>query len=908
MNHRGRWRIGALASAIALLGSLASLEVHALALGRITVQSALGEPLRGEIEITDINPEEASSLKVGIASAETFRAAGLDYPSAASGLEVRLQRRADGRPYLRLNSNRAITEPFVDLILEANWSSGRITRDYTMLFDPPNLRPASTVAVAPTAPVLPRPTAPAPAVSSREMAPTPEETAATPLTRTAPVAKAAVPPPAPVQKTQVARTQVIVKRGDTATRIAAQNRPADVSLDQMLVALLRSNPGAFIGGNINVMKSGAVLNLPSPEAVSAIPHTEANRVIVAQSRDFNAFRRKLAESVAATEVASADRQAGGTLQAKVEDRALTNATPDKLTLSKGAVQGKPALTAEDKLAQAKEARDNASRVAELSKNISDLNKLATAPAGAAPAAAAPASKPAVLPVPAITVPTPASLAVPAQPGASSAVAAPIAAPALPGASAADAGTAGAVMAPASAASSVTPPLESASEPSLAASAAVVTPEPVAIPKPVVVPPPPPPPEEPGLVDQLLDNAMPLGAIALLALLGGFGFRFYRQKKKSKTAPVDSSFLESRLQPDSFFGASGGNRVNTNSENNITGSSMAYTPSQMDASGDVDPVAEADVYLAYGRDEQAEDILKEALHTYPARVAIHAKLLEIYAKRRDSKAFEKLAGEAFKLTQGQGPEWAYIIELGAELDPGNPLYRASGAVPEQDVASSLITASAVATPVLSARPAASASSVDMDFSPAAEAPQVRATPVATPAPLLPTAPPMVSPASATPPASALDDLDLGLDFDIAPPPASAAPAPAPTPPVAASAAVEPPPLEMDFLSKGLDFTPEPFTAAKPAPAPAPASAPAAAHDAGMMEFDLDALSLDLAAPPPPVSVQTEQEEDPLEIKFLLAEEFRSLGDTDGARSLADEVLAKARGPLKIKVQSFLNALS
>jgi pilus assembly protein FimV len=77
MNNRGRWRIGALASAIALLGSLASLEAHALALGRITVQSALGEPLRAEIDITDITADEAASLKAGVAPAETFKAAGL---------------------------------------------------------------------------------------------------------------------------------------------------------------------------------------------------------------------------------------------------------------------------------------------------------------------------------------------------------------------------------------------------------------------------------------------------------------------------------------------------------------------------------------------------------------------------------------------------------------------------------------------------------------------------------------------------------------------------------------------------------------------------------------------------------------------------------------------------------------
>ena len=134
--------------------------------------------------------------------------------------------------------------------------------------------------------------------------------------------------------------------------------------------------------------------------------------------------------------------------------------------------------------------------------------------------------------------------------------------------------------------------------------------------------------------------------------------------------MDSSFLESRLQPDSFFGASGGQRVDTN-EGTPTGSSMVYSPSQLDAAGDVDPVAEADVYLAYGRDLQAEEILKEALRINPQRVAIHVKLLEIYAKRRDAKAFEQVASEAYSLTHGEGAEWDHICELGQELDPVEP---------------------------------------------------------------------------------------------------------------------------------------------------------------------------------------------------------------------------------------------
>ncbi len=956
MNDRGRWRIGALASAIALLGSLASLEVHALSLGKITIQSALGEPLRGEIDVSDVNPADASSLKVGLASAETFRAAGMDYPSSTTGLEVKLLRRADGRAYLRLNSSRAITEPFMDLIVEANWDSGHVTRDYTMLFDPPRAIASSAPLIAPTVPMLSRPSEPvaaavpaavpmadlaSPKIRDQETpdaAPGPLKTPAQPAERPDPAPERAAPPaeraiapaerpvPPPAATVRAPKPakpapddtsnseQVIVKKGDTATKIAARNKPADVSLDQMLVALLKQNPSAFIGGNVNTIKSGAVLDIPKSETASALSSTEAHKIIVAQSRDFNAFRRKLSESVSSTPATSPDRQSSGKLQTEVKDNAQIAPPPDTLKLTQGVVQSGSASKAADNIAKGQQAKSDALRVAELNKNISDLNKL-----GVAPATATPASQPAAG-LPAITVATPTGLAASAQPAApkASAAAAPASTPlssAVPAASASapNADAALPVKAPAAAASAAADPLATAAAP--------VGPK-----KPAVKAPPPPP--EPELRDQLMDNAVPLlGGVGILGLLGGLIFMRSR-KKKSKTAPVDSSFLESRLQPDSFFGASGGSRVNTNNGHSLpSGSSMAYTPSQMDASGDVDPVAEADVYLAYGRDEQAEDILKEALLTHPGRVAIHAKLLEIYAKRGDKNAFESLAGEAFNLTQGQGSEWAYIIGLGNELDPGNPLYEAREAGPDapplHDSASTPVPGSVMS----SAASADMDMDLDMDFSLDDEAPPASSAPVtvapallpvpapltplipaATPVAPMPPVPLMSSPASATPPSSHLDDLDLGLDFDMTPTPAP--PVTLAKPPIAAPAAAPEPIPEIDFLSNGLDFTPTPFVAPEPAAAPKPAAA-APAHDNGMMEFDLDAFSLDLTPAPPKAQEHTQtepQEEDPLEIKFMLAEEFHALGDTDGARSLADEVVAKAKGPLKTKAQSFLNALS
>lgn len=873
MNHRNRWRIGVLASAVALLSSLASFQAHALALGRITVQSALGEPLRAEIDIADITADEASSLKAGVAPAETFKAAGLEYNAVVAGLEVQLQRRADGRSYLRLSSNRPVTEPFVDLILQAKWSTGRITRDYTMLFDPPNLRSSSAgMAVAPNAPMLSQPAAPNAARPARAIASPPSPLAA----------KAPVAPASPAEKAPASDNQLTVKTGDTAGRIAAQNKPASVSLDQMLVALLRGNPDAFIGGNVNRIKSGAVLEIPTAETAIAISPGEATRTIVAQSKDFNAFRRKLAESVPSTQVASADRQAGGKVQAKVEDRALADATPDKLTLSKGAIQGKAATAAEDKIAGDRQAQEASTRMAELSKNISDLNKLNAAPA------AAPVAPVANTPGLAVPVPAPATVANSVQ-------------------ASIRADTAAAGMTPASAATSVAAPLASASQPASTASA-VVAPTAVAAvtaKKPVVTA--PPPPAEPSLLDGLLDNPMILPlAGGLLALLAGLGF--YRYRQRSRASQVDSSFLESRLQPDSFFGASGGQRIDTN-ESNATGSSLVYSSSQLDAAGDVDPVAEADVYLAYGRDLQAEEILKEALRTSPKRVAVHAKLLEIYAKRHDSKAFDSVAVVAFDLTHGYGPEWAYIAEMGRELDPANPMYQPGGPPLDKPAggAAAFSSGTVAQQGVHELQPAqapapAPVVDIDLDFS-LDDEPDAATSPAAI-ATASPAAPPQTfaQPSFAMKPVPSLDDLDMDLDRATVTLPLASSPAPAFSPDKESAP-------EITFPADGLDFTPEPFAApervlpAKAAPAPATANS-------GMLEFDLDSLSLDLNEPATqsPAQAVTATSNDPLETKFLLAEEFRSMGDAEGARSLADEVLAKASGPLKVKAQAFLNALS
>ncbi|HSI52930.1 MAG TPA: FimV/HubP family polar landmark protein, partial [Ramlibacter sp.] len=328
--EKPRWRATALALAAAVLVGLSASDANALALGRVTVLSGLGEPLRADIDIPEINADEVASLRATIASPEAFRAAGFEFNPSLAGVQISLQRRADGRHFLRLTSSRVVNEPFMDLILEASWSSGRVVRDYTMLFDPPTMRPAAPPVAAQVSPAAPSARAPAPAPAPATSSRAAQQRQATAPGSTPSAAPASRPPSGDSK-------QVTVQNGDTAGKIAAAHKPPSVSLDQMLVAMLRANPSAFVGGNINRLRAGAVIDVPTSEEAGLVPSAEASQTIVAQSKDFNEFRRRLAEGLPTTTVTPAQRQSSGKVQAQVEDKKPGAATPDKLTLSKGSV-------------------------------------------------------------------------------------------------------------------------------------------------------------------------------------------------------------------------------------------------------------------------------------------------------------------------------------------------------------------------------------------------------------------------------------------------------------------------------------------------------------------------------------------------------------------------------------------
>jgi pilus assembly protein FimV len=399
-------------------------------------------------------------------------------------------------------------------------------------------------------------------------------------------------------------------------------------------------------------------------------------------------------------------------------------------------------------------------------------------------------------------------------------------------------------------------------------------------------------DEPGLMDTLLEDPLALtGGGLVVALLAGFGV--YRYVKRARKESGETSFLESRLQPDSFFGVSGGQQIDTREAAAGSPSSISYSLSQLDAIGDVDPVAEADVYLAYGRDLQAEEILKEAIRANPSRLAIRTKLLEVYAKRRDTKGFELLAQQLFGLTRGSGEDWAKAQELGAQIDPDNPLYRPGGQ-PELlgDQDQGPIEPLGASTMPQSVLPSPSQFG-ELGMATAVMAPSQGAE---------------------------LDfDLDLDLDLDM---PAPSQPAPPRLPETtrplpAQSPATEPNVLEFDLP---LEAPPAPFEPSAPAPL----------RDLSL-DFDLAGISLDLdapplaAAPPGPPSEHAaldlpdlsdlgdlgdgaEDGVDPFERRLELAEEFRQIGDMDGARDLLEEVIAQTGGAIQAKARAMLDSLS
>jgi len=394
--------------------------------------------------------------------------------------------------------------------------------------------------------------------------------------------------------------------------------------------------------------------------------------------------------------------------------------------------------------------------------------------------------------------------------------------------------------------------------------------------------PAPAPVGPSLVDTIMENITLIGA-AVAALLGGAALLIMRRRKAAAeemalaSAETTGTLGDPGTTAHSLFAETGGQSVDTS--NSVFNSNFAPSASQLDTN-EVDPVAEADVYIAYGRDAQAEEILKEALRVHPERHQVRLKLLEIYAGRKDARAFETQASELYSMTKGLGDEWAQAAALGSGIDPDNPLYVSAaqakaaaglgGAAAAPFVASQSNElndfAAMFAEPAAPATAAADAGGLDLDLS-------HEASPIAAEANLmdfdldrdataLPSLAEEAKPAPKAADSSTLD-FDLGgLSFDEPAPAAvvaEAAPAPVPAAeevhdlsfdlgldtPAAKVETVEAAPVADAMSDIGMDFNLDlPAAGVAEAPAAAPAANPLAELDS--MDFSLPTSS---AAPAP-----------------------------------------------------------
>ena len=837
-----RFRTSVLSLAVALAVAGVGSNAYALGFGKIHVKSALGQPLDAEVELTEA---QAANLKAGMASAQVYQDKGLDYNPTVKSVRSSLRRGANGRMVLHLSSDRPINDPFLDVVLQANDGSSNVIRDFSILLDPPVKAKAPVTIVAPVTSgkanasqanriVLPQ--------QDGAMQDTAGETAEK---RTTTRAKK--------RTGQVRSGSVRVHSGETAGRIAMAYRPAHVSLDQMLLALLKANSHAFINGNVNHLKAGVVLKMPTAQQARETSAAEARTIIVAQSEDFRAYRHQLAKS-SMVQAAPSSQQSSGKVQTQVLDSKTSPAVaPDQLTISNSGTAGKKQAK-EERIAKALEKKDKTNRAEELNKNLADLKNISAEVAAAssqkgtgkatktdgsplvisAPIAAQPKE---TTPAPAVVVPKPVELA--------PAVSAPKEAEAQTIAASAPVELASeAQVAASQAASQAELPASAAEELASEASAPA---QPASVAKKEPVKPAPEPVAESSFIDDLLANPMMLGGGALVVALGAL---LVWRKKRQKADAGDDDFLDSSFSHgDSFFHASGGKSVDTSETgtggSELNQSSMLYSPSQLDAEADVDPVSEADVYLAYGRDIQAEEILNDAMVKYPERVSIYIKLLEIYEKRRDIKSYAQTAAHVKRLTQASGSDWEAIRAKGSDLDPANPLYAPASNAGNAKPVEAPSVQQQVQAPRASTSAGSASGALAMEDSYAQLSP--------------PTLSPMTVPVTVqTETKAEVMPIDLSLDLSE---------------------------LNVPDASNGSQSMPS---------------------VASSSSFDMSGLSLDLDGGAAPAE-QSAADGNALVTKLSLAREFLSFGDKDGARAMAQEVAKDATGDLQAQAQALIQSI-
>jgi pilus assembly protein FimV len=651
-----------------LLAGLFSLSVlwsassWALGLGEIHLNSALNEPLNADIDLIAASPDELAALRATLAPREAFTRYGIDRPQFLSTITFKVGKTKDGRDVLQARSSEAIPEPFVTFLVEVNWARGRLMREYTVLLDPPVYTPgenASTSApvTAPTsaastpAPAAGVPSAPSPAPATgrrtRTHAPvSPSASGSSAGGAIAPAESSSAPAGG-----MVAPGSVQVTKGDTLTKIARSlhaDTPANV--DQTMIALYRANPEAF-GGNINILRQGAVLRVPGADDIAALNQREAMGEV---HRQMDAWRGSAGSAPSGhLRLVTPSTGGGGTAAGNgsssggSEEQALKDRVKDL----------------EGQLADSKRLIDIRNQeLAALQKKVG-----------------APATAPAAVP------PVPAQPPAPAQPPVTSSTPAPAQAPVPPPAAS-------------------TPPPGAQSTPLPPAEPNTAVPVP-AKPKPVVKKP-APVATSGSWLDWLQDNVWLVGAVlaAILALLGFAAWRRRKQAGGGSSGDFGASFDETHV-PDleqsaaqlSAMRRGGNDSIVVEESGPHPVPDFTAEPGRFGDTGELkahddtfssesavnldqgDPLAEADFHMAYGLYDQAADLVRIALEREPERRDLRMKLLEIYFVWGNKDAFLQTAKQ-LEATRDRAPagEWDKIVIMGKQICPDEPMFAQSAA--------------------------------------------------------------------------------------------------------------------------------------------------------------------------------------------------------------------------------------
>lgn len=858
-----------------LVAGALAFQSHALALGlgKLTVESALGQPLSARIDLNSVSKEELDSLRARVADPSLYRQNNLTYQATLSRAQVSVQQ-SGGTPYLKVTSPVAVQEPYLDLLIEIDWASGRVVREYTFLLDPPGMPMAA--AAEPVTP--PR-------------AATPARTSAAPAQR-APSPTSAANAAAPVSGAGAGTAggdSYTVHRGDTLQKIATQYKAADVTLEQMLAALYTRNQSAFDGENMNRLRAGAILTIPSASDAQATPADTATKIVHMQAADWRSYRDRIA-SAAPAAGGGGTREASGRIGAAVEERTPA-ASPgsDKLRVSREAGTGKGGGgAAEDAIARDQQLKDAQTRIAALEKTINELQRavelknqtLAQLQAQSETAKGGKAEAPASAP------------SSPAAP--STATSSQVAAPAAAAGSAAPA----AAQAPVETKPAETspPPAPKAAPAKAAAKAAPKT-------------------EPPGFFADLFGGTpnWALG-VAALAIIGGIaGIVAARRRRGTKFE--DSIISGTDIKTNTVFGSTGGGVVNTG-DNSLASDFSREGLGNIDTD-EVDPIAEAEVYLAYGRDAQAEEILKDALKKDPQRQEIYLKLLEIHSQHNKPQAFETVASELFAVSHGQGDVWHKAVTLGRQLDPNNPMFQDAAAAPAQAGAGATAVATAATAAPMTPHAVHAPAFNDGDISIAPS------SSTKTPADILAGAEDALARSPATPVAvaSAVQTVKEQGSATVGALAGAAAAKVEEAPrstlefehvanelTTRVDTPAEQPRFDLDFNLDDTDHE-APIRQAETKAEPAHA---ASSSSAGKPSLDLDNLDLSFDADRPGFEDSTPSVLDgqwhDAATKLDLAKAYQEMGDVDGAREILQEVLHEGDDQQKSEAQSLLSKLT